>query len=391
MRLVRSQKPRERVVVAQPGDGADPLDAIIVPVSVERDPAKRREVELVVHVPFVLDAAGGATVEREPDGAPRPARVLFDGALPGRARVLIPTLDEDRTMRLLPLTPGAVSRPLPVPQVIPRGYWIPSREDTAVPIPLVLDRAFQDEEGPRLVTVYRGRFDAWRADPSEAHVFVYLDHARDPRSPSVDYRIAALAYAVEDHDRTEGAALPDGAELMLARLALADGDEEPLIPIDTYAGISAELAERREPPAQTLARYELDVATFTLIERAWLERMANLAQEGEPALAVMYGELFVAAQDALASPRELERTRADYAAVRARIERADDPMQALAPRGMTLAEWMRLDRRMTREAELDSAVNEEIERLVREEHAKLLKAEGPAEAESDGDDDGGEA
>lgn len=157
------------------------------------------------------------------------------------------------------------------------------------------------------------------------------------------------------------------ARLEAARMdyATRHAPPEPTLSLEQYAAISAELAEQREPRADVLARHDLDEHRWLLEERGWLEGMAGRAMAGDGSLAARYGELFVAAQDALAAPHEAEKTAEDYADLAVALETTQDPPGELDRRGTRFSEWMRLDRRMRRAAEQDKAVAEAIERHVR--------------------------
>jgi hypothetical protein len=73
----------------------------------------------------------------------------------------------------------------------------------------------------------------------------------------------------------------------------------------------------------------LDEKTFLQEERAWLTKMGDAAMSGDSALALRYGELFVAAQDGLAGPREGSETASVYAILKVDMDDADDPAALL--------------------------------------------------------------
>lgn len=120
---------------------------------------------------------------------------------------------------------------------------------------------------------------------------------------------------------------------------------EPTIALERYAAVSAELAEQREPRGDILKRHGFGEDAWLIEERAWLERMADDASRGDGELAARYGELFMAAQAVLTKPEELERTMSDWLSVQVALERAADPNEVFEKHDLTLAEWMRLDRR----------------------------------------------
>ncbi len=364
--------------MAQPDPASDPRAFAPLAVGIART-ASPAAPELVVKVTFDLGEGPSAiaTVSAE--------QVPFLTSLGEGEATLSEPLEPDA--RLVVTRPDGREARVALPGLVPRAFWIAGRSAERSPIPLRCASATIDAARQVAVLTYRGVFERRRLDPSEAHALVYLDSARKPRSVPDDYATIRFAFATEAADLRPGAEPPDEAELMLLRMSWSSA---PSVPLDVYAALSAEIAERREPATTILTRYGLDTASFALLEQHWLEKMATQAQGGDPALAVAFGEVFVAAQDALATPEELARTKEEYAAIRARVERADEPMQALAPRGLSLSEWMRLDRRFAREIEARPELEPEIERLVAAEHEKLLASEGPShehELEPDGGGD----
>ena len=134
----------------------------------------------------------------------------------------------------------------------------------------------------------------------------------------------------------------------------------PRVPIERYARVSAELAEWPDKREDTLKRHGFKEERYLLEERCWLERFAADAVEGHGELAAYFGELFVAEQDKLATPEEERVGLRDYLSLRLAMEIGADVAEVLGQAKMTLAQWMRLDRRWTGRAEADPAVAEEM-------------------------------
>jgi len=177
-----------------------------------------------------------------------------------------------------------------------------------------------------------------------------------------DARVDA-AYAIEERDFVADAP-SDLDEDAMAAYAAWDEPVEPTLAVGDYARIAAELAEGKEPRGSTLDRHGLDEDGWALEERAWLDRMASAAMNGDASPTVEYGDRFVAEQDALARPEEAKTTLEDYAALRAAMEKTGDPPALLARRSLTLPEWMRLDRRWTRRAADDPEVAARLDRAL---------------------------
>lgn len=178
------------------------------------------------------------------------------------------------------------------------------------------------------------------------------------------------------------------------RYATWDEAPSPTLPLERYASISAELQEKRAPRAEVLRRHDLDEESFTREEWAWLDAMANDAMRGDATVAGRYGELFLAAQDALASPEERAIPIETYAAIRVAMENGEDPARVLALRSMTLPVWMRLDRRMSAAASADPAVRDQIARevaLAEAAYAPLPDEDDALDLDEDDDEDVEEA
>jgi hypothetical protein len=247
-------------------------------------------------------------------------------------------------------------------------------------VELGCDTAFIDTDRALLALVYRGSLFVESEVATRIERLVVVE--AEPGAP-IDWRAVGrrlqrgrFTFAVEPED-LDGRRAPspdDAEELRMARFATWGGDApEPALPLAEFAAISAALAEKPDGRKDVLARRELDEDVWAVEERAWLERMAAEAEQGDGSLADDFGQRFVAEQERLASPEEAARTVDDYAEIAVAIERAGDPGKALGPRGLTLAAWMRLDRRMQREAEASPAAAAHLEERL----AAARAAAGP--------------
>lgn len=118
----------------------------------------------------------------------------------------------------------------------------------------------------------------------------------------------------------------------------------PSVELATFALVSAEIAEAREPMAEVLRRHEIDDRSWTEASLTWLEAMAKDALDrGERAtLAIDYARLFAEAQEALRVTPEVSPE--DYAELVVAMQRGEGA-RALADRGLTQADFSRLVRR----------------------------------------------
>jgi hypothetical protein len=77
------------------------------------------------------------------------------------------------------------------------------------------------------------------------------------------------------------------------------------VPLEVFATVSARIASG-QPRARALAEAAIDGALFDAAQAFWLGRMADEARAGRSGLAQRYGQLYAAAQAALAVPRKPE-------------------------------------------------------------------------------------
>lgn len=252
--------------------------------------------------------------------------------------------------------------------------WVDTLEERGNPLALKCDTVWIDTDRELVVMVYRGLMDV----PSlefDGVAQVTLALAKGGVVPELadvrkDLERGVFEAAVELPDFDEDAA-PAAEASLFAKYEVWERPVEPSITLAKYALIAAALAETKEPRKETLKEYGFDEDSFALEERGWLTRMSEAAMKGDTDLATRYGELFVEAQDSLAGPNEGRETLEEYVALKVDLEDADDPTKTLEERKMTMAEWMRMDRRWTRAALADRAAEAEIERYVRAYRARM--------------------
>lgn len=294
------------------------------------------------------------------------------------------------TLRLVGLTPRG-ERTIDLPREAPRVLvsfrgTLPDAE-----LAMQADTLWIDTDTETFVIVWRGMIGTPRGK-SVARIAVSIEEEGEPRDWPTILRSAARGTFRMSVGPDGGSPEPvdederDRIAAARADLTLGEVPPEPLLTVDDYTRISAELAEKREPRADVLARAGLDETTWTVEERAWLEAMADRAQHGDGTLTAEIGEKFMAAQDALADPSEAKRTRADWAEITALLEVAEDVQKELDRRKLTLPVWMRLHRRVQREAEEDEAVADEIDRLLAEARERA-EMQGIAPGAEDEDED----
>jgi len=273
----------------------------------------------------------------------------------------------DATIELfsLSLPPHAATRALRLPGLRPTVY-VEHDDNRVERYEPVIDTLWIDVEGERCVVVFREDFrvDSARVpDVDRVLIGVALRAIEReellpllPRvAPRFGVEATVLSAEAVDDDEAD--------ELMMARYATWSEAPAPAMPFEKYAGVSAELAEKREPREAVLRRHGLDEDTWTIEERAWLGELARGAVQHEGA-AEDYGERYLIAQDAAAGPEEATWTLADYAELTGSLEQATDIHKVLARRGLTMGAYQRLDRRWTKAMRDDPAIAEAYEKHI---------------------------
>lgn len=267
-----------------------------------------------------------------------------------------------------------------LPDVFPVVELLTGLEESRSAVEMRCDELRREADGIVVVT--------WRGEASE-RALARADRAAitlerpgpvaSTRTRLGDLARARIGYVVEEEDVGREPTAEDTARLELERYALAAEPAEPLLSLEGYAKIAAELAEGRAPRAATLARSELDEIDWSIEERAWLTRIADAGLGGDPELAIAYGEHFTRAQDAAVPIVELDAAIHAYVAVLVRMAGATDPGRLLGEWSLTLTDWMRLERHWQRRMDADAQLRKEVERMI--EDAKRAVAAERAQGE----------
>lgn len=256
------------------------------------------------------------------------------------------------------------------------------------------DTLWLDTDRELCVLVFRGTLGIGEGNSIE-RLIVSIESAAEPRDLKAilkDLARGVFTRTVLPSDLEEGSGEPpmESGEVWVAKYEAMEESPEPTISIEKYAQISAELAEQREPRGDCLKKHGFNEDSFMFEERGWLEKMGNAAMEGDGALAVRYGELFVAAQDRLAGPGEGRETIDEYAALKVEMEETDDPDALLRARSLSFAAWMRQDRRWSRDALANRQLKADLERRIaayRIRHARRMLEENASPAEAPEEDE----
>ena len=277
------------------------------------------------------------------------------------------------------LSPRAETLRLRLPDAVP-VMWVDTAEEKGIALPLGCDGVWIDTDRELVVMVYRMPMPIPSLELTGVERVTIATAKHGARAPTLDEVRADLArgafeMAVELCDFEDEAGPPPEPSLF-ARYEIWERREEPTISLAMYATVAAALAEGTAPRGEVLSAHGFDEERFLLEERGWLLRMAESAQRGDTDLAARYGQLFVDAQDRLAGPGEGKESVSEYVVLKVDVEDAEEPQKVLADRKITLAAFMRMDRRWTRRAFEDDALAEEIERLTERCRAERAPGEG---------------
>ncbi len=268
------------------------------PWRVARAPA-REVVELDLEA---ANAVGGPrSTEEEPSdgwssfihtGPPVAQRGEQFAAPEQRAEALPPGI----ALQLTGLMPGGGLRTLRLPEQ--RPVVIYESPEGSFLVEMVLDTALLDTDACLLCLTWRGEAPLRAGQFFSERIVVSLEEV--PPRPLEDVMRGVqrghFGYAVEEPDLvTPPVVDPHDPRILLARLSTYDVRPEPMLALDDYATVAAELSSA-EDRAAVLGRHGLVEDTWLLEERAWLERIADAMQAGELDLPLRYSEALRAAQ-----------------------------------------------------------------------------------------------
>lgn len=305
---------------------------------------------------------------------------LFNAA-PPPLRGALGALAPNAELRLKGLLPkGATALRLPGLYPVVSVETVDASDE---PVATVLDTFWLDADTGEIALVWRGEIALAAGDHEIDRIVVSLELAgqeRDAETRLADLQRGHVHFATTEDDVAGGRAPPDDdARLEMARYATwASVAPQPRLPLPLYARINAELGEEPVERRRVLERHGLDEDRWVVEERAWLERFAGDAADGDTRLVTRSGELYVEAQDALARPEEATWGLEHYARLRVATEASDDPVGVLGRVPMTLPQWMRLERRWLARAGEDPEIARELERRLSE-----LKGAEPEEEEGE--------
>lgn len=273
------------------------------------------------------------------------------------------------TVTLRGLSPRAEKRAFMLPDITPL-VWLDMESDRGAEVEMSCDTVWIDTDHELCTLVWRGFVEIPSVERDGVDR-IFLALQRGDEGPSLsdvrrDLAKSAFEPAVELSDFEDDTARERAAdEAAFSEYEMWGETTTPTIPLEVYASVAAASAEGPDARTAALSRHGLTDKAFGVEERAWLLKLGDLAMQGDVSTAVRFGELFVAAQDALAGPKEGRESEEEYAALKVDIDEASDTDAALAARDMTLPKWMRMDRRWQSRMTEDAALRDRIERFVR--------------------------
>ena len=288
------------------------------------------------------------------------------------------SIPADAEIELSGLSRHGATRRIALPNLEPQIFVSTAYAPAEHAVELRCDTLWIDTDSETIVLLWRGDVELQRDLREVNRLVVALESRgalRDGETRLSHLQRGHFGYAVTPADlEPDAPPIPSGdVKLKMARLSTwGVKAPEPKLSVTEYATISAELAETKERRPEILASHDFDEDGWTVEERCWLEKMASAAMAGDAGLATEYSDAFVTAQDALISDPERATTLADFAALLVEMERTADVQAVLERHEITLAMWMRSNRRWAKAAEEDASVARELEETL----AKL-RSEAP--------------
>ena len=237
-------------------------------------------------------------------------------------------LPQNGKMFLRGLVPGAEYVEAILPDLTPHAVLVSAR-DNRIEVPLRNDTIWVDSDRSIAVFVFRGDVQLIPPDVFDLRqIIVWADEPRARRTVEDvrrDLPRGFFGFTVAAEDLAGGGPPGDPGEIDIVRYSTFDVVPDPTLTLEQYATISAELAEGKPKREEILRRHRFDEDLWLLEERAILGNIAESAVKQDTAMAVRYGELFMAAQDALAEPWENEQTIDHYVDLKAEMEVKGDP------------------------------------------------------------------
>ncbi|MEO7327415.1 MAG: hypothetical protein ABI193_02475, partial [Minicystis sp.] len=245
-----------RILVFQP-DATAPSGASL-PVGLIREDALVPRVQLLVKATFGFAAAE--------EGGPPPKEAMLlaaQEAIAFKPRRGQPSDIESAPEALIVPADAAVDveggHTVRLPGIVPR-LFLEGGGRAARAVVLSCDSLWIDDERARLVALFRGRIDVKSLRAREIErITLTLERAGAPLSTAHRPRRACYSFAVEDDgEGSEPRDQVEEARLSMALLrAASTATIEPMLPLEAFATISAELGEKREPASETLRRHDL--------------------------------------------------------------------------------------------------------------------------------------
>lgn len=300
--------------------------------------------------------------------------VADDGfqAAPTDLRFDLGVLERAPTIALLGLLAGFAGKPLVLALPGERPLLrIFDRKGNERGVDAALDTVRIDLDERRVDLTYRATEPGRPADVVVFDGFRPIGAPPDASVGRERVRHVAAAVMTEDDARLEREPELDAvARQMVVADALAGPLPQPTLDLQRYAEVHADLAERPKHRPEVLRAHGFDDVSWTIEERAWLERMAEDAMRGDPSSATAFGSLFVEAQDQLVTPRETEMPLDEFARLTVVVERAEEPIEALEDETLTFAQWMRLGRIWSQRTDGDPRLERALETAIERERAR---------------------
>jgi hypothetical protein len=322
-------------------------------IAVAHDPTR----EIPLTPPHLESPAGGATepwgvVREDAEGESYDARRRCRAA----ASMQLDALDLAAQIEIEGLSPRATRATFQLPGIGPR-VAVDARGTTFGLLDVRCDTLHLDTDFEQLVLIWRAELPSSIPLHSIHRLVVSLEREGDPDADEAMLRgvvRGTVGFALEEDDFPG-----DADELEMARWEALEHAADPELPLDRYAAITAELAEKKRPRGEVLDSHGLDERSWLIEERAWTERIGKELSSGDGTPAAALGEQILAAQSRFAGPHE-PRSLEEYARVKVALEGSETPEMVMAEHDIALGEWLRLDRHWQSACSADPGLAREL-------------------------------
>lgn len=202
--------------------------------------------------------------------------------------------EPDAVFELSGLLPGGHPRRLTLPG---HDVLVIAEASAKYDVSMEIDTVHIDTDRGRVALTWRGQVPEDIFARSSVRLLVCLGHVEEV--PEVDDIYRNLPRGIFERaaasPNTDVGALPrTDVELNVARQMTFDRTPDPMLSLDEYTDLVAEIAARPSHRGEVLARRGMDTTDWMLEERAWMEAVGKALQRGDLEAVDAYNKMITA-------------------------------------------------------------------------------------------------